>query len=365
MNAAFGPGRREAALSSRASSEGSGGAVGTRMWRERLTRSLEWPASRLRVMKRVLSRGAAKECSPGREPGVADTIGKLRRAPEGRKNVLENASNVLSPLRGSVRDLAFLLALTLAAPVFAQTSATPPVTPGRVAIDQRLDQQVPLDLQFRSESGKIVHLRDYFRGKPVILNLVYYRCPMLCSIVTDGLTNSLSELKFDIGNEFDVLTVSFDPRDTPLEATARRTKFVKRYGRPGAGDGWHFLTGSEPSIRALTDSVGFYYAYDSKIDQYAHGATLIILTPAGRISRYFYGFEYKPRDIRLGLVEASAGRIGSMTDAILLMCYHYDPATGRYSRMAMNYVRAGGVATMLSLGGFIFIMIRRERRVGR
>jgi len=205
---------------------------------------------------------------------------------------------------------------------------------------------------------------DYFRGKPVILNLVYYRCPMLCSIVTDGLTNSMSELKFDVGNEFDVLTVSFDPRDTPVEAAARRAKFVKRYGRPGAAEGWHFLTGSEPSIRALTDSVGFYYAYDSKIDQYAHGATLIILTPTGRISRYFYGFEYKPRDIRLGLVEATAGRIGSLTDAVLLMCYHYDPATGTYSRVAMNFVRAGGVATMLSLGGFIFLMIRRERRHG-
>jgi protein SCO1/2 len=185
---------------------------------------------------------------------------------------------------------------------------------------------------------------------------------MLCSIVTDGLTNSMSELKFDLGKEFDVLTVSFDPRDTPPEAAARRAKFVKRYGRPGAAEGWHFLTGSEPSIRALTDSVGFRYAYDPKIDQYAHGATLIILTPAGRISRYFYGFEYKPRDIRLGLVEASAGRIGSVTDAVLLMCYHYDPATGTYSRVAMNFVRAGGVATMLSLGGFIFLMIRRERR---
>jgi protein SCO1/2 len=260
---------------------------------------------------------------------------------------------------------AFVLALLLAAPLLAQTSATQPRTPGRVGIDQRLDQQVPLALQFRDESGRIVHLGDYFRGKPVILNLVYYRCPMLCSIVTDGLTNSLSELKFDIGNEFDVLTVSFDPRDTPVLAAARKGKFVKRYGRPGAAAGWHFLTGSEPAIRALTSSVGFYYAYDSKIDQYAHDATLIILTPAGRISRYFYGFEYKPRDIRLGLVEASAGRIGTMTDAVLLMCYHYDPATGKYSRVAMNFVRAGGVATMLSLGGFIFLMIRRERRAAR
>ena len=339
---------------------------------------------RVRVIgKSPSSRGAAKECSPGREPGGRGTPLNLWRAPEGRKKSLENAAAVLSPLRGLnhtisharafafhasafISLLAFLLALlAFAAPLVAQTSTTPPRTPGRVAIDQRLDQQVPLDLQFRDEGGRIVHLRDYFRGKPVILNLVYYRCPMLCSIVTDGLTNSLTELKFDIGKEFDVLTVSFDPRDKPVEAAARRAKFVRRYGRPGAADGWHFLTGSEPSIRALTDSVGFYYAYDSKIDQFAHGATLIILTPSGRISRYFYGFEYKPRDIRLGLVEASAGRIGSMTDAVLLMCYHYDPATGKYSRVAMNYVRAGGVATMLSLGGFIFFMIRRERRAAR
>jgi protein SCO1/2 len=334
------------------------------------------PAAR-RVVKRfrpTASRGAAKECSPGRQTGVSNTMEKLRRAPEGRQTFPADIGHLLPPLRGFdgvivcrliAHAVAFLLALSLAAPLRAQTSDTPPRTPGRVGIDQRLDQEVPLALQFRDESGRIVHLGDYFRGKPVILNLVYYRCPMLCSIVTDGLTNSLTELRFNVGNEFDVLTVSFDPRDTPVEAAARKAKFVKRYGRPGAAAGWHFLTGSEPAIRALTSSVGFYYAYDSKIDQYAHGATLIILTPAGRISRYFYGFEYKPRDIRLGLVEASAGRIGTLTDAVLLMCYHYDPATGKYSRVAMNYVRAGGVATMLSLGGFIFIMIRRERRAAR
>jgi protein SCO1/2 len=305
----------------------------------------------------------ATTVDPGRGRGWSpemrgERVGHQAREGWGDKSILFKSGV-------SHRGAALLLALALAAPLVAQPSTTPPRTPGRVAVDQRLDQQVPLNLQFRDEGGRIVHLRDYFRGKPVILNLVYYRCPMLCSIVTDGLTNSLTELKFNIGKEFDVLTVSFDPRDTPVQAAERRAKFVKRYGRPGAAGGWHFLTGSEPAIRALTDSVGFYYAYDSKIDQYAHGATLIILTPAGRISRYFYGFEYKPRDIRLGLVEASAGRIGSLTDAVLLMCYHYDPATGKYSRVAMNFVRAGGVATMLSLGGFIFLMIRRERRAGR
>lgn len=260
----------------------------------------------------------------------------------------------------------FAIAL-FALPMFAQdNSATPPKLPGRVAIAQKLDSQVPLDLMFRDESGKIVRLGDYFKsGRPVILDFMYYRCPMLCSTVLEGTTNTLTELKFDIGKEFDVITVSIDPRDTPGQATLKKDHYIKRYGRLGSASGWHFLTGADPSIKRLASSVGFEYAYDPQTDQFAHGAALLVLTPQGRVSRYFYGFEYKPRDLRLALVEASASRIGTATDQFLLLCFHYDPSTGKYSKTAMNIVRAGGVATILSLGGFIFIMLRNERNANR
>jgi protein SCO1/2 len=256
----------------------------------------------------------------------------------------------------------FLLFLVAVRPIFAQTnSATPPQLPGKVAIDQKLNAQLPMDLMLRDESGRVVRLGQYFNhGRPVLLNFMYYRCPMLCPMVMDGIANGLTELRFDIGREFDVITVSVDPRDTPEQATAKKETYVKRYGRFGAANGWHFLTGPESAIKKLSNTVGFQYAYDIKMDQFAHGAVLLAVTPQGRVSRYLYGFEYKARDLRLALVEASAGKIGNASDAILLLCYHYDPATGKYSRSAMNFVRAGGVATILSLVGFIFIMIRKE-----
>lgn len=256
----------------------------------------------------------------------------------------------------------FLMFLLATMPIFAQTnSATPPQLPGKVAIDQKLNAQLPMDLMLRDESGRVVRLGQYFNhGRPVLLNFMYYRCPMLCPMVMDGIANGLTELRFDIGREFDVITVSVDPRDTPEQATAKKETYVKRYGRFGAANGWHFLTGPESAIKKLTNTVGFQYAYDIKMDQFAHGAVLLAVTPQGRVSRYLYGFEYKARDLRLALVEASAGKIGNASDAILLLCYHYDPATGKYSRSAMNFVRAGGVATILSLAGFIFIMIRKE-----
>jgi protein SCO1/2 len=255
-----------------------------------------------------------------------------------------------------------LLLLILALPLFADNSATPPKLPGTVSIDQKLDAQLPMDLMLRDSDGKVVRLGQLFRGKPVLLNFVYYRCPMLCNVVMDGLTSTLTELKFDIGSEYDVITVSFDPRDTPELAKEKKATYVRRYGRKGAAQGWHFLTAHDSAIKKLTDTVGFHYAYDQQADQFAHGTVLLAVTPAGRVSRYFYGFEYKPRDLRLGLVEASANKIGTLTDAVLLMCYHYDPATGKYSRTAMNFVRAGGMATVFGLGGFIFVMIRRERK---
>jgi protein SCO1/2 len=184
---------------------------------------------------------------------------------------------------------------------------------------------------------------------------------MLCSLVMEGLSSTLTELKFDVGKEFDVVTVSIDPRDMPAEAAAKKEKYLKRYGRFGAANGWHFLTGPESAIRKLTNAAGFLYAYDAERNQFAHGAVILVLTPDGRISRYLYGFEYKARDLRLALVEASQRRIGTATDQLLLLCYHYDPATGKYKRTVMNVVRAGGIATMCGLAGFIIVMLRRER----
>jgi protein SCO1 len=252
-----------------------------------------------------------------------------------------------------------ILALTLS---FAINSATPPKLPGEVSIRQRLNAQLPLDLMFRDESGKIVRLRQLYRGKPVLLNFMYYRCPMLCPMVMEGISSGLTELKFDVGKDFDVITVSIDPRDMPPQAAAKKDMYIKRYGRLNAASGWHFLTGHESAIHALTNAVGFHYAYDPERDQFAHGAVVIVTTAEGRVSRYIYGFEYKARDLRLALVEASENKIGSPVDQLLLLCYHYDPATGKYSRTAMNVVRAGGIATVLGLAGFIVIMLRRERR---
>lgn len=253
--------------------------------------------------------------------------------------------------------------MMLVALLFAINSASPPQLPGKVVFEQKLDAQVPLDLMFRDESGKIIRLRDFFNhGKPVLLNFMYYRCPMLCPMVMEGLSSGLTELKFDAGNQFDVITVSIDPRDMPKDAALKKDMYIKRYGRLNAAGGWHFLTGHDTVIHQLTSAVGFQYAYDPARDQFAHGTGVVVLTPGGRVSRYIYGFEYKARDLRLALVEASSNKIGSPVDQILLLCFHYDPATGKYSREAMNFVRAGGVATVLSLAGFVIIMIRKERR---
>jgi len=241
-------------------------------------------------------------------------------------------------------------------------SNAPPTLPGNVSIAQKLNTRVPMELMFRDETGRVVRLREYFGGrKPVVLQFVYYRCPMLCPIVLDGTTEALTNLKYDIGKEYDVLTVSIDPRDTPTAAARMKEKYVKRYGRLDSASGWHFLTANETAIRRLTDAVGFQFAYDPKMDQFAHGAALLVLTPDGRTSRYFYGFEYKPRDLRLAIFEAGEGKIGSVADQLLLLCFHYDPKVGKYSRDALLFARAGGVTTMLALGGFIFVMIRKER----
>ena len=239
----------------------------------------------------------------------------------------------------------------------------------KAGIDQRLDQPLPLEAAFRDEAGRSVTLGHYFGKRPVILTLVYYDCPMLCTQVLEGMARDLKPVAFDPGKEFDVVAVSFDARETPAKAAAKKQAIMARYGRPGTEAGWHFLTGEQASIDALTRAAGFRYAYDPKSDQFAHGAAIMIVTPEGRIAQYYYGIEYPPKDLRLGLVEASKNKIGNLTDQILLYCYHYDPATGRYGSVVIGSMRALALATLLSLGGFIVLMLRRDvaraRRGGR
>jgi protein SCO1 len=235
----------------------------------------------------------------------------------------------------------------------------------KIGIDQRLDEQVPLHLPFVDETGRDVKLGDYFGKRPVLLALVYYECPMLCTQVLNGVTGALKVLSFDVGKEFDVVAVSINPKEGPGLAAAKKKAYLERYGRPETADGWHFLTGREENIRALANAVGFRYAYDEEIKQYAHGAGVELLTPKGRIARYFYGIEYAPRDIRLGIVEASEERIGSAIDSVLLLCYHYDPKTGKYGATAMTMVRIGAVLTMMGFALFLYTALRRERASGR
>ena len=210
--------------------------------------------------------------------------------------------------------------------------------------------------------GKTVRLGDYFGTRPVILTMAYYTCPMLCGLVLDGVAHSLQGLRFNLGEQFVVVTVSFDPRDTPAHATAKKVQALRGYTRPEAAEGWHFLTGEEASIRQLTRAVGFRYAYDGDDGQFAHAAGLVVLTPQGKIARYLYGIEFAPKDVRLALVEASAGQIGSPVDQFLLFCYQYDPTTGQYGLVIMNILRLAGLMTVAALGGFMAVMFRRERQ---
>jgi protein SCO1 len=249
--------------------------------------------------------------------------------------------------------------------VMSSPAITRPPRLQNVGVEQHLDAQVSPDLAFVDETGKPVKLGDYFGRKPLILNLVYYNCTMLCGEALAGLSSAMRLLKFDVGNEFDVVTVSFDPHDTPAMATLKKADYVKRYGRPDAASGWHFLTGSAQSIDALTKTVGFQYQYDEKSSQFAHATAIMVLTPQGRISRYFYGVDFPPKDLRMGLVEASQNKIGNAVDAVLLYCYHYDPQTGKYGAMVANILKLAAAATILMLGGFIFILWRLDRSVSR
>jgi protein SCO1/2 len=262
-----------------------------------------------------------------------------------------------------MKQLAFLFALILAtAPAAAQEFLSAKGPSGLAKVEQRLNVKIPMDLEFVDQDGRRVKLGQFFDGKkPVILTPVYYSCPMLCNLVLDGLVNTLHELRFKMGEEYEVVSFSFDPRDTPAAAKDKHTIMTRRYGRPGSADNWHFLTGDEATIRELTDALGFRYTYDPKTRQFAHAAMVAVMTADGRISRYFYGINFSPRDMRLGLVEASKNQIGNATDQFLLMCYEYDPHTGKYSAIAMNIVRLGGAATVVALGGFLFFLTRQDR----
>ncbi|MCA1592693.1 MAG: SCO family protein [Acidobacteria bacterium] len=230
-----------------------------------------------------------------------------------------------------------------------------------VTIEQRLNEQIPLDLTFRDEAGHDVWLGEYFKtDKPVVLALVYYQCPMLCNEVLNSLTGTLQAMSFTPGREYEVLTVSFDSRETPQMAATKRSEYLKRLGRPGAEAGWHFLTGDRAAIDRLTEAVGFHYVWDERSKQFAHASAIMVATPRGKLSHYFYGIEYAPKDLRLALVEASSGRIGSPVDQLILYCYHYDPTTGKYGLVVMNVMRAAGVLTVFGLVALILALRRRS-----
>lgn len=277
---------------------------------------------------------------------------------------------------------AFTLSLLLALSA-ADVQALPPAPPGvgngartpagapasgplqQVGYDQRLGEQVPLDLAFRDEAGRPVRLGSYFDKKPAILVLAYYECPMLCDLVLSGVTGSLKALSFDAGKEFDVIVVSIDPGETPQLAAEQKRRILSRYGRHGTDAGWHFLTGRQEEITRLTRAVGFRYAYDEERDEYAHAAGAVFLTPKGKVSRYLYGIEFAPKDVRLALVESAGGRIGSVIDQVLLYCFHYNPEMGRYSTMTLNILRIAAAATVLSVIALVLFLLRLERRTPR
>jgi protein SCO1/2 len=231
-----------------------------------------------------------------------------------------------------------------------------------VGLDQHLGASLPLDAEFRDESGASGALRQWFRGRPVVLSLVYFGCPMLCGQVRESLAASLKPLSLDVGRDFDVLTISFDPRDGPDVARTKKAESLAHYGRRGAESGWHFLTGDADAIRRLTDAAGFRYAWDPVGQQFAHVAMIAVVTPDGRLARYFPGIEYPPRDVQLALVEASAGKVGTLADKLLLFCYRWNASTGRYTVAIGRALQVGGLLTVVALGGLIIVLRRHEGR---
>ena len=231
-----------------------------------------------------------------------------------------------------------------------------------VKFDQRLGQPIPLDLLFRDETGAVVRLGDYFKGRPVILTLVYYECPMLCTEVLNGLVSALKVVSLRPGQDFSIVTVSFNPQEKPALAAQKKQAYLQRYQRAEAAGNWHFLTGDPTAIKVLTEAVGFHYLWDPAIDQYAHAAGIMVATPEGKLAKYFFGIEFSPRDLRLALVEASGNRIGNPVDQVMLYCYHYDPSRGKYGLVVLNVIRLGGILTVVALGSFMIVTLARERR---
>ena len=281
-------------------------------------------------------------------------------------------SSFLKPKAQSLKPAAALLALALLAPASAgaQYAEGPkrsepvnakPAILQRVGIDQKIGQQLPLDLVFKDETGRDVRLGEYFGARPVVLALAYYECPMLCTQVLNGMTGSLKTLSFDAGKDFDVVVVSIDPKDNFRLAANKKTTYVAHYGRPATANGWHFLTGTEASIEPLAKALGFRYAYDANIKQYAHAAAIYVATPKGVVARYLLGIDFAPRDLRLALVEASNNQLGSIADKVLLLCYHYDPSVGKYGVAILNAVRIGFIGTVAGFLAFLFVSLRRER----
>jgi protein SCO1 len=251
------------------------------------------------------------------------------------------------------------------APEAVDPAGAKPGLLGKIGIDQRIGESIPLDLPYTDETGKQVTHGQYFGKRPVILALVYYECPMLCTQVLNGLVSGVGILNFEVGREFVVVAVSFNPKEGPGLAAQKKAAYLERYKRPQSAQGWHFLTGTQASIDQLTKAVGFRYAYDERIGQYAHGAGIELLTPEGVLAKYYYGIEFSARDIRLGLIDASKERIGTPIDDVLLLCYHYDPATGTYGAAVLEMVRLGGILTVLAIAGFLTVSLRRERAAGR
>lgn len=250
------------------------------------------------------------------------------------------------------------------AKVDARALQPPPQVLDRVGVDQNLNAQVPADLVFRDESGKRVRLGDYYGKRPIVLSLVYFKCPMLCTVVLNELLRTVKAMKdLNIGTDYDVLTVSFDPTETPALAAEKKANYLKQYNRLGAEEGWHFLTGDKASIEALCATVGFRYAWDETNKQYVHSSGMMILTPEGKISRYFFGTDYAPKDVKLSLVEASGNKIGSPADKVLLYCFTYNPHTGKYTFMVTRLIHVGGTLTVLGLATFMLVSFRRERRL--
>ena len=284
---------------------------------------------------------------------------------------VEKLNFQIRPRANSVRlfivPLIFAFAIALSMVLASMANAhddTRPAALRDVAFEQKLDGQIPRDLNFVDERGAAVRLANYFGRKPVILNFVYYKCQDLCPLLLDGITRTLRALAFDVGKEFDVVTVSIDASDSAALAAAKKKDFSTRYGRSGAEAGWHFLRGDESAIHKLTEAAGFHYNYDPRTGEFAHATGIVLVTPKGKISRYYYGIDFSPRDLRLGLIEAASGKIGTPIDQLLLFCYHYDPVTGKYGLVITNVIRLAGVGTVFILAGFIFLLLRRERARG-